>query len=199
MRRGPFECGAVSWHEVEAEGRALYRGRRTSDSHSSVALWTGPDWQLPHASGGPQQVGVALNFPRRPAGTPGLQQKNALGGGHWRRYEDEPLGGAGIRQRRRLAANARERKRMLVLNVAFDRLRSVVPAVRSERKLSKAETLQMAKIYISMLSDLLLKIEDTRPGLQSGSPPRPENAADSPSAACPRKSPERRSLVETTA
>ncbi|CAI5774452.1 protein atonal homolog 1 [Podarcis lilfordi] len=44
---------------------------------------------------------------------------------------------------------------MLVLNVAFDRLRSVVPALRGERKLSKAETLQMAKIYISMLSELV--------------------------------------------
>uniref|UniRef100_A0A3P9KGM6 Atonal bHLH transcription factor 1c n=1 Tax=Oryzias latipes TaxID=8090 RepID=A0A3P9KGM6_ORYLA len=56
-------------------------------------------------------------------------------------------------QRRRLAANARERRRMLGLNVAFDRLRSVIPHL--QRKLSKAETLQMAQIYISTLSELL--------------------------------------------
>ncbi|XP_055031611.2 transcription factor ATOH7 [Misgurnus anguillicaudatus] len=59
------------------------------------------------------------------------------------------------RRRRRLAANARERRRMLGLNVAFDRLRSVIPNVESDRKLSKSETLQMAQIYISTLSELL--------------------------------------------
>uniref|UniRef100_A0A3P8UM10 BHLH domain-containing protein n=1 Tax=Cynoglossus semilaevis TaxID=244447 RepID=A0A3P8UM10_CYNSE len=58
-------------------------------------------------------------------------------------------------RRRRLAANARERRRMLGLNVAFDRLRSVIPKLQSEKKLSKSETLQMALIYISTLSELL--------------------------------------------
>ncbi|XP_048842709.1 protein Fer3 [Brienomyrus brachyistius] len=58
-------------------------------------------------------------------------------------------------RRRRLAANARERRRMLGLNVAFDRLRSVIPTLESEKKLSKSETLQMAQIYISTLSELL--------------------------------------------
>lgn len=41
------------------------------------------------------------------------------------------------------------------MNVAFDRLRSVIPNVESDRKLSKSETLQMAQIYISTLSELL--------------------------------------------
>lgn len=58
-------------------------------------------------------------------------------------------------RRRRLAANARERRRMLGLNVAFDRLRSVIPNLESDKKLSKSETLQMAQIYISTLSELL--------------------------------------------
>ncbi|XP_068162217.1 neurogenic differentiation factor 1 [Antennarius striatus] len=58
-------------------------------------------------------------------------------------------------RRRRLAANARERKRMLGLNVAFDRLRSVIPNLESDKKLSKSETLQMAQIYIATLSELL--------------------------------------------
>ncbi|KAK7918553.1 hypothetical protein WMY93_009837 [Mugilogobius chulae] len=43
-------------------------------------------------------------------------------------------------RRRRLAANARERRRMLGLNVAFDRLRSVIPNLESDKKLSKSET-----------------------------------------------------------
>ncbi|TDG97671.1 hypothetical protein EPR50_G00210370 [Perca flavescens] len=58
-------------------------------------------------------------------------------------------------KRRRLAANARERRRMLGLNVAFDRLRSVIPNLESDKKLSKSETLQMAQIYIATLSELL--------------------------------------------
>ncbi|OCT71961.1 hypothetical protein XELAEV_18034939mg [Xenopus laevis] len=58
---------------------------------------------------------------------------------------------------RRLAANARERRRMLTLNLAFDRLRSVIPTTQNKKKLSKAETLQMAKIYILMLSTELQK------------------------------------------
>ncbi|XP_061782669.1 transcription factor Atoh7 [Nerophis lumbriciformis] len=64
------------------------------------------------------------------------------------------------RRRRRLAANARERKRMLGLNVAFERLRSVVPQMESHRKLSKSETLQMAQIYIATLSQLLRPAEE---------------------------------------
>lgn len=69
--------------------------------------------------------------------------------------DDDQSATARARRRRRLAANARERRRMLGLNVAFDRLRSVIPNVESDRKLSKSETLQMAQIYISTLTELL--------------------------------------------
>ncbi|KPP70133.1 hypothetical protein Z043_111061 [Scleropages formosus] len=71
--------------------------------------------------------------------------------------EEEEEAGATDRahRRRRLAANARERRRMLGLNVAFDRLRSVIPTLESDKKLSKSETLQMAQIYIATLSELL--------------------------------------------
>ncbi|RXM35824.1 Protein atonal-like 1 [Acipenser ruthenus] len=62
---------------------------------------------------------------------------------------------APVQKRRRAAANARERRRMLGLNLAFDRLRSVIPTLESDKKLSKSETLQMAQIYISALCDLL--------------------------------------------
>lgn len=56
---------------------------------------------------------------------------------------------------RRVAANARERRRMHGLNKAFDELRSVIPSMENERKLSKYDTLQMAQIYINELSELL--------------------------------------------
>ena len=57
--------------------------------------------------------------------------------------------------RRRSAANARERKRMMGLNVAFDHLRRVVPPMENDRKLSKYDTIQMAQTYISALMALL--------------------------------------------
>ncbi|XP_029848910.3 protein atonal-like [Ixodes scapularis] len=60
-------------------------------------------------------------------------------------------------KKRRLAANARERRRMHGLNVAFDKLRQVVPSIGDDRKLSKYETLQMAQSYITALSELLIR------------------------------------------
>ncbi|XP_048407502.2 transcription factor ATOH7-like [Stegostoma tigrinum] len=57
--------------------------------------------------------------------------------------------------RRRMAANARERRRMQGLNNAFDRLRKVVPQWGQDKKLSKYETLQMALSYIVALTRIL--------------------------------------------
>ncbi|KAM6931373.1 protein atonal homolog 1a [Xenentodon cancila] len=62
---------------------------------------------------------------------------------------------SGIQRQRRVAANARERRRMHGLNHAFDELRSVIPAFDNDKKLSKYETLQMAQIYINALAELL--------------------------------------------
>lgn len=63
--------------------------------------------------------------------------------------------GVEVLKKRRLAANARERRRMNSLNDAFDRLRDVVPSLGNDRKLSKFETLQMAQTYIAALYELL--------------------------------------------
>ncbi|XP_050436340.1 protein atonal-like [Adelges cooleyi] len=82
----------------------------------------------------------------------------------------------GSRKRRRLAANARERRRMNNLNEAFDRLREVVPAADAERKLSKFETLQMAQTYIATLHELL----DIRPQAQAPSQAHHAVAATQP-------------------
>lgn len=60
-----------------------------------------------------------------------------------------------VRRKRRLAANARERRRMCNLNLAFDRLRQYLPQLGNDQKLSKHETLQMALTYISELYELL--------------------------------------------
>ncbi|EDW64966.1 basic helix-loop-helix transcription factor amos [Drosophila virilis] len=60
-----------------------------------------------------------------------------------------------VLRKRRLAANARERRRMNSLNDAFDKLRDVVPSLGHDRRLSKYETLQMAQAYIGDLLTLL--------------------------------------------
>jgi hypothetical protein len=58
---------------------------------------------------------------------------------------------------RRIAANARERRRMNGLNTAFDRLRTVLPSsmFQQQRRFSKYETLQMAQSYIAALQSIL--------------------------------------------
>ena len=55
----------------------------------------------------------------------------------------------------RQAANVRERKRMYGLNEAFDALRRKVPAFAYEKRLSRIDTLRLAMVYISFMSDLL--------------------------------------------
>jgi atonal protein 1/7 len=60
-----------------------------------------------------------------------------------------------VMKKRRLAANARERRRMNNLNTAFDKLRTVLPSLGNDRQLSKYETLQMAQSYINALYELI--------------------------------------------
>ncbi len=83
----------------------------------------------------------------------GKRRSRSSGQGRKRGPPKQP--GKEVVKKRRLAANARERRRMSSLNVAFDQLRDVVPAFSSDRKLSKYETLQMAQSYINALQELL--------------------------------------------
>ncbi|XP_010200620.2 fer3-like protein [Colius striatus] len=55
----------------------------------------------------------------------------------------------------RQAANVRERKRMFNLNEAFDQLRKKVPTFAYEKRLSRIETLRLAIVYISFMTELL--------------------------------------------
>ncbi|XP_007505472.1 fer3-like protein [Monodelphis domestica] len=69
----------------------------------------------------------------------------------------------------RQAANIRERKRMLNLNEAFDQLRKKVPTFAYEKRLSRIETLRLAIVYISFMTELLASCKK-----QEASPdPRP--------------------------
>ncbi|XP_038618336.1 class A basic helix-loop-helix protein 15 isoform X2 [Tachyglossus aculeatus] len=61
---------------------------------------------------------------------------------------------------RRLESNERERQRMHKLNNAFQALREVIPHVRTEKKLSKIETLTLAKNYIKSLTSTILNMSN---------------------------------------
>lgn len=58
-----------------------------------------------------------------------------------------------IQQRR--AANLRERRRMQSINEAFEGLRSHIPTLPYEKRLSKVDTLRLAIGYIGFLADML--------------------------------------------
>ncbi|KFQ21198.1 Class A basic helix-loop-helix protein 15, partial [Mesitornis unicolor] len=64
------------------------------------------------------------------------------------------------RHLRRLESNERERQRMHKLNNAFQALREVIPHVRAENKLSKIETLTLAKNYIKSLTSTILSMSN---------------------------------------
>ncbi|XP_045515656.1 protein atonal-like [Pieris brassicae] len=119
-----------------------------------------------------------LNWPRSPdSGRSSLEPTSSLDGNHESTHiayrglpndilEEEDLDdgsgkrrgratSAAVLKRRRLAANARERRRMQNLNKAFDRLRGHLPSLGADRQLSKYETLQMAQTYIAALYELL--------------------------------------------
>ncbi|XP_069761717.1 class A basic helix-loop-helix protein 15 [Narcine bancroftii] len=67
---------------------------------------------------------------------------------------------------RRLESNERERQRMHNLNRAFQALREAVPHVEAERKLSKIETLTLAKNYIESLTSTILAMSKEHPAVR---------------------------------
>ncbi|PNF32882.1 hypothetical protein B7P43_G01834 [Cryptotermes secundus] len=80
----------------------------------------------------------------------------SVNGGSGRRRKS----GISARERnlRRLESNERERMRMHSLNDAFEQLREVIPHVKMERKLSKIETLTLAKNYIMALTNVICEM-----------------------------------------
>uniref|UniRef100_A0A3B3S184 BHLH domain-containing protein n=1 Tax=Paramormyrops kingsleyae TaxID=1676925 RepID=A0A3B3S184_9TELE len=113
-------------------------------SHNDSRSWLNPAFQAASAvhaymsSEGPLSGSVAMNENDCDKLKGELKKQNS-----------------GPQKHRRVAANARERRRMHGLNRAFDKLRSVIPSLENEKKLSKYDTLQMAQIYITELSELL--------------------------------------------
>ncbi|XP_060100318.1 musculin [Heteronotia binoei] len=96
---------------------------------------------------------------RRAPGAPGGEEQGR-GGGGCKRLGGRSSGGGGgggpeCKQTQRNAANARERARMRVLSKAFSRLKTSLPWVPPDTKLSKLDTLRLASSYIAHLRQLL--------------------------------------------
>uniref|UniRef100_A0A8D2DJM1 Class A basic helix-loop-helix protein 15 n=1 Tax=Sciurus vulgaris TaxID=55149 RepID=A0A8D2DJM1_SCIVU len=91
--------------------------------------------------------------------TKGLRSRTTRGAGARAESGRRRPGASGRREssvQRRLESNERERQRMHKLNNAFQALREVIPHVRADKKLSKIETLTLAKNYIKSLTTTIL-------------------------------------------
>lgn len=67
------------------------------------------------------------------------------------------LTGKNQQAQQRQAANLRERRRMQSINEAFEGLRSHIPTLPYEKKLSKVDTLKLAISYITFLGEMVRK------------------------------------------
>lgn len=90
-------------------------------------------------------------------------EKKARGAGTKRAARRRKGVSARERNLRRLESNERERQRMHSLNDAFQDLREVIPHVNLDRKLSKIETLTLAKNYIKALTNVICEIRGESP------------------------------------
>lgn len=60
----------------------------------------------------------------------------------------------GLSKQRRIA-NTRERNRVHVINESIDRLRDLIPLLPNEKRPSKTDTIRLAALYISHLTEIL--------------------------------------------
>jgi len=84
----------------------------------------------------------------------------------------------------RSAANDRERTRMRVLSKAFVKLKTSLPWVPSDTKLSKLDTLKLATSYISYLTKILEDDELNTPEVISQAPGNFANDIDQYQTSC---------------
>ncbi|XP_075406768.1 musculin [Tenrec ecaudatus] len=149
--------GLQRGYPVPASARPpLHRAERSdaSPSDNSSAEEEDPDGE---------EERCALGAARGPAGCKRKRPRGAGGGGQGcpggpgsGKKPLPPKGSAAeCKQSQRNAANARERARMRVLSKAFSRLKTSLPWVPPDTKLSKLDTLRLASSYIAHLRQLL--------------------------------------------
>ncbi|XP_070772640.1 neurogenin-3 [Enoplosus armatus] len=104
----------------------------------------------PASGAGDTSEDSSENLPRKPPTVLGGDASSGKNLKHKTRSER-----SGQRGRRRMKANDRERHRMHNLNSALDALRSILPALPEDAKLTKIETLRFAHNYIWALTETL--------------------------------------------
>ncbi|CAL8302154.1 unnamed protein product [Lota lota] len=150
---------------MKSKGKAVKSSRRPwSDASPDPAL-EDPDTEVEAGTSSEQEEGDSeASAPtggswRGSLRSDGRDRRNGTGG--------KGRGGGGRRRRqrgaatternvRRLESNERERQRMHKLNNAFQALRESIPHIKTEKKLSKIETLTLAKNYIKSLTTIIL-------------------------------------------
>ncbi|EDW89938.1 protein dimmed [Drosophila yakuba] len=125
-------------------------GSATNTGHPSGGSLGG---QGPSSRVRVQQAGLGACASTIAANSASSNSSNANGNSNRRR---KGALNAKERNMRRLESNERERMRMHSLNDAFQSLREVIPHVEMERRLSKIETLTLAKNYIINLTHIIL-------------------------------------------
>jgi hypothetical protein len=119
--------------------------------------------ESPSSSSGSSSISSSPSSTTRATrGTSGSKQGGAVSNFEnvmvW--LDEQSCGGTVKRKRRisrpqRLAANMRERRRMIHLNTAFEHLRRTIPMFPYEKKFSRIQTLTMAIDYIALMTSML--------------------------------------------
>ncbi|XP_037611553.1 class A basic helix-loop-helix protein 15 [Sebastes umbrosus] len=137
---------------MKSKGKAVKPSRRSwSDPEPDLEPDTEPEPGSSEQEGSEASVRIGGSWRGSLRGGEGKRQRG--GGGRRRRQR-----GSGTKERsvRRLESNERERQRMHKLNNAFQALREAIPHVNTDKKLSKIETLTLAKNYIKALTTVVV-------------------------------------------
>lgn len=135
---------------MKSKGKAVKASRRTwSDPDPELEPDTEPGSSEQEGSEASVRIGGSWSGSLRG----GEGKRKGVGGGRRRRQH-----GSSNKERsvRRLESNERERQRMHKLNNAFQALREAIPHIKTDKKLSKIETLTLAKNYIKSLTTIIL-------------------------------------------
>lgn len=142
---------------MKSKGKAVKQSRRTwSDPEPELEPDTEPGSSEQEGS----EASIRVSGSWRGSLRAGEGKRKGGGGGRRRRQY-----GSSNKERsiRRLESNERERQRMHKLNNAFQALREAIPHVKTDKKLSKIETLTLAKNYIKSLTTIILDMSGTCP------------------------------------
>uniref|UniRef100_A0A9J7YJ34 Class A basic helix-loop-helix protein 15 n=3 Tax=Cyprinus carpio TaxID=7962 RepID=A0A9J7YJ34_CYPCA len=141
-------------HQGVGESSMKSKGKGSKRGRQSWAEQDDPDFTLETEPGSSEQEGSEASV--RLGGTWRTLRAERHGSSRVGTRRRRQHGSAKERNVRRLESNERERQRMHKLNNAFQALREAIPHVKTDKKLSKIETLTLAKNYIKALTTIIL-------------------------------------------